>query len=140
MKNAQRGAGMVEFAVVATVFLLLLFGIVDFGRAVFTYHAVANAAREGSRYAMVRGSSCAVSGCPATSASIQTYVRGRNSTLMVPSSITVTASWPGITGCTAGGNTAGCEVAVTVTYPFHFAALPFADIPMSSTSTMIISQ
>lgn len=131
---------MVEFAVVATAFLLLLFGIVDFGRAVFTYHAVANAAREGSRYAMVRGSSCTVAGCPATSATVQTYVRGRNSTLMAPSSITVTPSWPGTTGCAAGGNAPGCTVTVTVTYPFHFMALPFADIPMSSSSTMVISQ
>lgn len=131
---------MVEFAIVATAFLLLMFGIMDFGRAIFTYHAVANAAREGSRYAMVRGSSCTVTGCPATSATIQTYVRGRNGTLMTPSSITVTASWPGTTGCAAGSNAAGCKVAVTVSYPFHFAALPFADLTMSSTSTMIISQ
>ena len=47
---------MIEFALVSPVLLLLLFGIVDIGRAVFYYDTVNHAAREGARTA-VRASS-----------------------------------------------------------------------------------
>lgn len=49
----QRGDGLVEFALVLPVLLLLVFGILDGGRAVYAYHVVANSAREGARYASV---------------------------------------------------------------------------------------
>lgn len=49
----QRGDGLVEFALVLPVLLLLIFGILDGGRAVYAYHVVANSAREGARYASV---------------------------------------------------------------------------------------
>jgi hypothetical protein len=41
----------VEFALVVPVFLLLLFGAIEFGRAFFVLHLMANAAREGAREA-----------------------------------------------------------------------------------------
>jgi hypothetical protein len=47
---------LIEFALVSPVLLLLLFGIVDIGRAVFYYDTVNHAAREGARTA-VRASS-----------------------------------------------------------------------------------
>ena len=52
-RDRQRGDGLVEFALVLPVLLLLLFGILDGGRAVYAYHVVANSAREGARYASV---------------------------------------------------------------------------------------
>ena len=47
------GQGLVEFAVVLPVILLLFLAIFDFGRAVFAFNTVANAAREGARVAAV---------------------------------------------------------------------------------------
>jgi Flp pilus assembly protein TadG len=49
----ERGATVVEFAFVATAFLLLLIGIMDFGRWLFTLNAVAEATRWGARLAVV---------------------------------------------------------------------------------------
>ncbi len=43
---------MVEFAIVAPVLLLLLFGIVDFGRAIYIYATINQAANEGARTAI----------------------------------------------------------------------------------------
>jgi Flp pilus assembly protein TadG len=43
----------VEFALIIPLFCLLLFGIVDFGRAVLASNSIANAAREGARTAIV---------------------------------------------------------------------------------------
>ena len=52
----QQSQALIEFALVSPVLLLLLFGIVDIGRAVFYYDTVNHAAREGARTA-VRASS-----------------------------------------------------------------------------------
>ncbi len=55
MRRAERSQALVEFAVVAPVLLLLTFGIIDFGRALFYYVTVQQAAREGAR-AVVKAS------------------------------------------------------------------------------------
>lgn len=49
----QRGQTLVEFALILPVFLLLAVVIFDFGRAVYYYSAIHNAAREGARYGVV---------------------------------------------------------------------------------------
>jgi hypothetical protein len=43
---------MIEFALVSPVLLLLVFGIIDIGRAVFYYDTLNHAAREGARVAV----------------------------------------------------------------------------------------
>jgi Flp pilus assembly protein TadG len=45
----NRGQALVEFALAITVFLLLVMAIVDFGRGIFMYNGVAQAAREVAR-------------------------------------------------------------------------------------------
>ena len=45
----RRGQAVVEFALVLPVFLLMLFGAIEFGRAYYTVHLLTNAAREGAR-------------------------------------------------------------------------------------------
>ena len=44
---------MVEFALAGSIFLLIVFGTIDFGRIVFTYSQLDNAVREGARYGKV---------------------------------------------------------------------------------------
>jgi hypothetical protein len=51
-ENAQ---GMVEFALVLPVLLLLMFGIMEFGRLLFFYSSSANASREAARYGSAAG-------------------------------------------------------------------------------------
>ncbi|GAC1504983.1 MAG: hypothetical protein NVS1B3_02510 [Candidatus Dormibacteraceae bacterium] len=51
-RGGQRSQALIEFALVSPVLLLLLFGIVDIGRAVFYYDTVNHAAREGARVAI----------------------------------------------------------------------------------------
>jgi Flp pilus assembly protein TadG len=46
------GQSMVEFAVLAPIFFLLLLGTIDLGRAVYIYNAISDAAREGARAAI----------------------------------------------------------------------------------------
>jgi Flp pilus assembly protein TadG len=49
----QEGAAAVEFAIVASLLFLLIFGIIDFGFAFHAWNNTANAAREGARRAAV---------------------------------------------------------------------------------------
>lgn len=50
--RSQRSQGMVEFALIAPVILLLTFGIIDFGRGLYFYITLQQAANEGARVAV----------------------------------------------------------------------------------------
>lgn len=137
----QRGAAIPETAIVLPVALILVFGIIDFGRAMYTYAYVAQVAREAARWAMVRGSSCSLlDHCNASSSDVQTYVRGLSVGLTNSSNTLASAAWT----CPHGysGEAPGCSVTVSVTNNFAFILpnLPTATLPLTSTSTMVISQ
>lgn len=51
----RRAASVVEFAMVAPILLLLIFGLIVGGLGVFRYHQVASLSREAARHASVRG-------------------------------------------------------------------------------------
>lgn len=53
----SRGQALPEFALVVPLFVMLLFGIIEAGRFIFYYETLANATREGARYAIVNGAS-----------------------------------------------------------------------------------
>jgi hypothetical protein len=52
-RNSDRGAAAVEFALVVPVLLIVVFGIIDFGRMLNAQLQVSEAAREGARAASV---------------------------------------------------------------------------------------
>ncbi|HEX4014346.1 MAG TPA: TadE/TadG family type IV pilus assembly protein [Candidatus Cybelea sp.] len=137
----QRGASLPETAIVLGVVLAMLFGIIDFGRAMYTYAFVAQLAREGARWMIVRGSQCSVlDHCGAGQSALQTYVQGLSEGMTKASSIAVNT--PVYSGCATLTDDPGCTVGVTVSYPFNFLLpyLPVGTITMSSTSKMVISQ
>jgi Flp pilus assembly protein TadG len=52
-RPSGQGQALTEFALLLPVLLIVLMGVFDFGRAIYAYNAVANAAREGGRTAIV---------------------------------------------------------------------------------------
>jgi Flp pilus assembly protein TadG len=54
-RPGDSGAAAVEFALVVPILLFLMFGIVDFGMAMYSQTIVGNAAREGARTASLEG-------------------------------------------------------------------------------------
>jgi len=140
-RHRERGASLVETAIVIGLVLTLIFAIVDFGRALYTYEFVAQLAREGARWAMVRGSSCSqLAYCNPSNAQIQTYLQSQSAGVTDPSDISAQVLY---SSCPYGASNddPGCVAEVTVSYPFSFIA-PFvsqAQIRMSSTSEMVIS-
>jgi Flp pilus assembly protein TadG len=147
---ATRGSTLTEFALVLPLLAMILFGMIDFGRALYTYHFVSDAAREASRWASVRGNQCSpgLPGCPAGPLDVQNYV-----TSIVPpgidtspASLTVTSAWmappENPASCKGLTNNPGCAVQVQVTYNFKFILpfLPKSMYQIHSTSEMIISR
>ena len=54
----EDGASIVEMALASAVVMGMLFGVTYMSLALYTFHYISEAAREGSRYAIVRGSTC----------------------------------------------------------------------------------
>jgi Flp pilus assembly protein TadG len=53
-RRNERGATLLEFAIVGSIFIASLFAVLEFGRLLFTHNALRDAARRGARYATVR--------------------------------------------------------------------------------------
>ena len=51
----QNGGAVVEFALILPLFILLLFGIVEFGLFLYNKQVITNASREGARAGVVAG-------------------------------------------------------------------------------------
>jgi Flp pilus assembly pilin Flp len=47
----EKGSTLVEYAIGASVFLMAVFGVLEFGRALWAHNALTDAARQGARYA-----------------------------------------------------------------------------------------
>jgi TadE-like protein len=89
-RRDARGAGqsLVEFALVLPLFLTILIGMVDVGRAIWANNVIANAAREAARYAIVHGgtktNACPV-GPPVTTGSNKTIIPAASTSCPYPS-------------------------------------------------------
>lgn len=53
MRARQRGLAAVEFSIVAAVLFIVLFGVLEFGRAMFVANALAEGTRRGARVATI---------------------------------------------------------------------------------------
>ena len=126
-RRKGRGQAMVEFAIVASVALTLIFGIIQAALALYAYSFVSYAARAGVRYAMVHGNQ---SGSPATSSTVQSYVRGL-AVALDTSALTATATWN-------PNENPGSTVTVRVTY-IYTPLIWNTAMTMSSTSQGMVS-
>ena len=157
-RKSQRGATLVEYAFVALFVLTLTFGVSGFGHFLYVYHAINNAAKEGTRWASVNGFLCTddnscngqngMNTNPAQRPDIVAYTKTRLPASVPASQATVSADFGVQTGspdvCTqtvkdAAGNNygphenyPGCTVIVTVSYPYNFS---FPLLPTATTTT-----
>lgn len=125
LRTPEGGQSLVEFALVLPIFMVLVLGLFDGARAVWNYNTLAEATREGTRYAIVNSS--------ADSADIEDVVLDHASGLK-QSGLTVTVT-PG-----AAPRDVGSTVEVRAEYDFAplFAIVGLPSITMSSTSRMTI--
>jgi Flp pilus assembly protein TadG len=170
MKNIKvttgaRGSTMVEFALSITIMLAMMLGLIDFARMVYAYHAVANAAREATRFASIRGAaSCATTPrtfplevCPAGTTELTNFVSSQLTGAAIYNNtgggftnrgdLVVTTTWNGLKGdnSTACPNRTpptskdpGCVVQVLVQYKFGFT-IPYWAFFQNSTKPAALS-
>src|SRR4051812_49820806 len=62
-RGRSTGQALLEFSLILPVFLIMLMGVIDLGRAIWAQNSLAAAAREGARLAIVHGGS-ATTACP----------------------------------------------------------------------------
>jgi len=102
-RRNRRAAAAVEFAIVAPVFLLMVFGMIEYGRMVMVYQVITNASREGARVAVLDG---------ATTSSVTTATTSYLTAAMITgATITVAPNPP-------ANAQYGDPVTVTVSIPF----------------------
>ena len=52
----EKGSTLVEYSIAATVFIMAIFAVLEFGRALWAHNALTDAARRGARYAVLHRS------------------------------------------------------------------------------------
>lgn len=119
-ESRRRGAAMVEFAVVAPVFLILITGIIELGRAIVVQQLLTNASREGARI-----------GSYDTTNSSSTVTTAVNSYL---SNVGISGATTTITPGTLSSAKDGDSVSVKVSIPFSSVSYLPSPVYFSSTT------
>jgi Flp pilus assembly protein TadG len=130
--RSKRGAMLIEFALSITILILTVFSMIEVMLMVYTYNVMADAAKEGVRYACVRGAYSALaigpsaapggaSSCTTNSGPVYTQVQKFTSmSLHDNSGITVTVCY------LDGSNKPPSRVQVNINYPVvPYFALPW---------------
>jgi len=145
-RRVSAGQALVEFALVAPIFFMLLFGTIEAGRFILFYEALNNATREGARYAIVHGSN---SSCPSgpmppgdptplgcydpSGDNVKQRVRDGAFGLL-GSGVDVVPVWTGL------GNARDADVTVTATYTYEpLVPIPLPPITIEAESRLVIN-
>jgi len=133
VRDVSAGQTMVEFAMVASVFLLLKFCIMQMALTVYNYNIVCSAAREAVRYAMVHSPT---SSSPATTAQIQ-QVAINSAVSLNSSNLSISVSWPTDANLPLQKD---AEVKVSYVYQLQIPFMTPVSLTLASTSQMLVSQ
>jgi TadE-like protein len=153
-RRRTRGQALVEFSLVAPMFFILLFGIVEAGRFIFYYETLSHATREGARYAIVNGAntlgcpsgppSPGSSACDPPGANVVTKVR-EAALGVTGTAVTVDRCWWYTTCDFAthgdGDNARGATVTVAASYTYRslIPLVPIPPITVSAESSLVIN-
>lgn len=110
--RGAQGSAAVELALILPLFLALLLGLIYFALALYADNTIGHAAREGARFAAVRG---AVSATPATPGDIEAEV-ARHLAALDPARLAVAVAF-------APNNAPGATITVTARYALPGSAL-----------------
>jgi Flp pilus assembly protein TadG len=122
-RSRRRGAAVVEFAFVAPVFFLLVFGMIEYGRMLMVQQVLTNGSREGARRAILEQS---------TSSEVQTVVENYLKSNSV-SGATVTVSPSNL-------SSAGMGDPVTVSVSVPFTSVSWLPSPWFLKNTTLFAQ
>jgi Flp pilus assembly protein TadG len=150
--HGERGSSLVEMALSISALVTIVVGIMALSIALYSYFYISDAAREATRYAIVRGNdqtgdctSPGLANCIAQTADIQSYVRGLGFPGITSGNLGVTTTWLTSAGA-ACGITDSCKAAgnlvkstVTYTYSLVIPFLTTRTLTMTSKSQMVVA-
>jgi Flp pilus assembly protein TadG len=131
-----RGQAAVEFALAATVFLLLTFAIIEMAMVVYSYNTISHAARECVRYAIVHSPT---GPSPASAAQIEATTVAY-ADLPAPNQLTsnnVTISWPADPNMPSLKD---AQCSISLNYSLGVPFLPPKTLRLTATARMLVSQ
>ncbi len=140
LRRGTEGMAAVEFALLATVLLLIVTGILDFGHAMYVQQVITSASRAGARYGVAftdvdTSGPTAVRRAPnALSPTIQNYVLNN---CLAGTGITATVT-PGGAGYTTGAKGQPVQVTVTATKRWFLLNRFVSGLPTSLTATTVM--
>jgi hypothetical protein len=142
-RRRSRGQALTEFALVAPIFFLVLFAVIEAGRFMFYYETLNNATREGARYAIVHGAnSFDCTGPPAPSATGPCDPAGEDVKQRVrDAAFGVLGSGVAVTPIWDDDNDRGKTVTVTAvfTYTSLIPLLPLPPITVEAESSLVVN-
>jgi Flp pilus assembly protein TadG len=137
--SSEKGQSLVEMALVLPILLTFVIGLMQICMAFYTHECISELARQGTRYAIVHGSTCwtsANTSCTVDSTGVATYVKD--------------IGFPNIGGGTLapevtyldGDEAPSHRVKVSITYkfPYNIPFIPASFLSMTTSSTMYIIQ
>jgi Flp pilus assembly protein TadG len=117
LARARRGVTSLEFAMVFPAMILLMLGIIEFGRALWMQNSLQYAVEQGARCAAINTATCS------SQATVKTYVV-TNLPGLATGSLTLSYN-----------SAAACGKQVTGTLPFSFVAAALLPYTIASTAT-----
>ena len=121
-RRNRQGASAVEFALVAPVFVVMVFGLIEFGRAIMVQQVMTNAAREGARLAILDSPTPVATTVKNT---VVSYLHGCGIPAATTSNVTLSPAEP---------STAQNGDTVTVTIQLPYSSVSWLPSPMFLTS------
>jgi hypothetical protein len=115
---SQKGAALVEFALVLPILLVLVFGIIEFGVMLYDKAVITNASREGARAGIVYSYPTKI-----TKDEISGIVSKYCGTNLVSFGASPDPKDPIVT-ISGTCSKAGDNITVSIAYPYHFLVLP----------------
>jgi Flp pilus assembly protein TadG len=115
--SQERGAAMIELALILPLLMILVFGVIEFGRAFNANISLTHAAREGAReYAVTQDSSAGIAAATGAATSLN----------------------PGDMSFTVSACDFGDPATMSITYPFTFSIpfVPLGSIQLSAEGVM----
>ncbi len=130
--RSEKGAELIEFALVLPLLLLLCLGVIEFGRAYYTYNILTKAVRDGARFLST--------GMVNSSGTIDSTIASQTRNIVVYGTVTNTGN-PKLPDLTTGQVTLPAATVVTaseqyVTVGVNYPYVPLFGLVMPSSLTL----
>jgi Flp pilus assembly protein TadG len=134
-RRRNRGQALVEFAIVMPVIVLAVLGLLDLGRAIYTYNTLAQSARQAARTAIVNQVESTVKATAVSSGATLGLTTSNVDVCFKTATSSLTSCSSGSDNCTSSVRSIGCLAIVRT----HFSYAPMTPVVALLMSTISLS-